>query len=714
MPQFMSDVASGGRWVLARLRSKRLWGFVFVAGAAGLVAIGYEAALRARIHPPDARAPTALYTRGTPWGGEGRPAEPLFICAVSVGPSEYRVPVRLDQVPDRLIQAALAVEDQRFYDHRGLDFRRIGGAALANLKSGAIRQGGSTITQQLAKNLFLSSRRTPLRKLREAAMAAVLEERYDKPTILEAYLNEIYLGQDGGDGIHGVGAAARHYFGKTVADLTLAEVALLAGMIRAPNRYHPVRNPATARERRDLVLGLMRAQGRIGERDARRAGRERLPSRIHARRAVEAPYFRDFVLASGSTRSLAPRGTALVTTLDANLQRAAARAVREGLNRLRRPDAQAALVALDPRSGELLAMIGGRDYGVSQFNRAADAMRQPGSAFKPVVALAALGREGRNDPAFTLASVIEDGPLQVRTSAGLWVPANYDGEFRGPVTFRDALEQSLNVPFARIGLEVGPERIVRTARALGIASPLQAVPSLALGASEVSPLELTRAYGVLAAGGRLAPLRTLLPREREERGAVETIGDRVADPAEVYLVTSALEGVIARGTGRGLASVGGWGGLAGKSGTSNDWRDAWFVAYTPSLVVGVWVGHDDNRSLGTSGAGAALPIVSRFLRDALDGERLEEFPVPDGIELGWAESSGGAWWNGWRCEGRREVFLEGTAPEARCRAFDWPERWGGGVERRVREFIEILEQYGEEAVERFLERLAERGGRGRR
>jgi penicillin-binding protein 1B len=307
-------------------------------------------------------------------------------------------------------------------------------------------------------------------------------------------------------------------------------------------------------------------------------------------------------------------------------------------------------------------MVGGREYGVSQFNRAVQAQRQPGSAFKPIVALAALERQGNRDPSYTLASMVPDEPLSVRSGQAMWQPANFDGEFRGEVTLREAMEQSLNVPFARIGMEIGPQRIVQTAKRLGISSPMQPVPALALGASEVSLLELVRAYGVLAAEGRLAEPRPIVmvvrngnrmnQREPEEPR-------RVADRAAAWLVTSALEGVVDRGTGRGLRR----GGIAGKTGTSNDFRDAWFVAYTPELVVGVWVGHDDGQSLLRTGSSVAVPIVARFLDQGR--VRSRGFPMPDGIEEG---RVGGGWFGD--C-GETEYFLEGTAPRrGACLNFD--------------------------------------------
>ncbi len=661
--------------------------------AVGFLAIGTEAVVRARLHTPDERIPTAFYTRPVPWGGDRDPRAVIPIGTLDGAQVELRIPVNQDELPKHLIQAVLAVEDQRFYEHHGLDVRRIGGALVANIRARDIAQGGSTLTQQLAKNLYLSASRTPLRKLREAAIAVVLEIRYDKTVILEAYLNEIYLGQDGGRAIHGVGAAARYYFGKEVKRITLGESALLAGMIHAPNRHAPTRHPRAARERRDLVLQLMAEQQRITRSSAERASRAGVSTRAWPARTVDARHFRDFVTATVSDR-LPGRGMAVYTTLDATLQRAAERAVRSGLDRLRALDVEAALLAIDPRTGEVLAMVGGRDYGASQFDRATAARRQPGSAFKPVVALAALERREGEDPAFTLASVVDDEPLRVATPAGTWQPTNYDRRFRGRVTVREAMEQSLNVPFARIGLAVGPERIVATARRLGITSPLAAVPSLALGSSEVTLMELVRAYGVLAAGGELATARTILGRGRYGEAVENPVGaeaTRVIDPAVAYLVTSTLEGVVARGTGRALNAGGRFEGIAGKTGTSNNWRDAWFVAYTPSLVVGVWVGFDDGRSLRMTGASAALPIVARFLDEATTDEPWESFEVPDGITEGYVAAGG------WLSEcGSREIFLAGTEPSGdACFRFempDWDEHgdWERALRRRAARFLEDL------------------------
>lgn len=687
----------------ARVSFRLLRRLTLAVTALGFLAITAEALIRGRLRSPEERIPTALYTRPVAWGQAAEPRPPLAIGTLDGTALEQRIPVHLAELPGHLVQAVLAVEDQRFYQHHGLDLKRIGGALLANLKARSITQGGSTLTQQLAKNLFLSASRTPLRKLREAALALVLEARYDKATILEAYLNEIYLGQDGSRGIYGVGAAAHYYFGKEAGRVSLGESALLAGMISAPNRNAPTRNPESARQRRDLVLQLMVDQRRVAGPLAARAARGGIATRAYPVRSVDARWFRDYVVATASDHPAnrsAARGMAIYTSIDATLQRAAERAVRSGVARLRTPGIEASLVAIDPRSGEVLALVGGRDYGASQFNRATDALRQPGSAFKPIVAVAALERPEGRDPAFTLASVVEDEPLRVRTAAGPWQPTNYDGHFRGRVTLREAMEQSLNVPFARIGLSVGPERIVAAARRLGISSPLHAVPSLALGSSEVSLLELVRAYGVLAAGGDLAATRVVLGQTRYRRTELPTYRadpavTRVLDPAVAYLVTSTLEGVVARGTGRALNQDGRFGAIAGKTGTSNDWRDAWFIAYSPAIVVGVWVGFDDGRSLRMTGAGAALPMVARFLDEAASSTEWDSFEQPDGITEGNVTLADG----GWPAEcGSREFFLAGTEPSGGgCMDFElphWevPRGWAGELKRRASRLFEELSE----------------------
>jgi penicillin-binding protein 1B len=674
--------------------------------------------------------------------------EPILIGHLSAGGQvrRDRIPVGMDHVPEYLVNAVLTIEDRRFYDHNGLDPRRIAGAALANIRAGRIVQGGSTITQQLARSLFLSRKRTLLRKAREAAIAIVLESRYDKDEILAAYFNEVYLGQDGAFGVHGVGSAARHFFGKDVGELDLPESALLAGLIRAPSLYSPFRQPDAAIARRDFVLDRMAEQGVISEQERNEAAERLLALRQPRRTPRGVRYFTDYL----TTRleedlgedAIETGGMAVLTALDLGLQRAAERAVDAGLAQLesryaelRReaspttgseeaveserseavegqsgPRLQAALVAIDPRTGEILAMVGGRDYGTSQFNRAVQARRQPGSAFKPVVALAALAdRSGA--PGFTLASVLENDRLIVETRQGPWQPVNYDGEFGEPVTLREALELSLNVPFARLGLAVGPEGIVEAARNLGVESSLMPVPSLALGASEVSLLELTRAYGVLAAEGFRAdplPYYGALGPDGSVIRRLEGSGVQAYKPAETYLVTSALRGAVQRGTGRSLRALGFDGDVAAKSGTTNGYRDGWFVGYAPGLAVGVWVGFDDGASLGLPGARVALPIFARFLLDAvgrsgtLGSQGGYEFAFPDGLEIVEVDPETGLR-AGPGCRGEPELFLEGTAPRESCsrwgtwlaeaaRVLESEGRWRGDLDELRRELRQALER----------------------
>jgi penicillin-binding protein 1B len=429
-------------------------------------------------------------------------------------------------------------------------------------------------------------------------------------------------------------------------------------MIQAPNRYAPERNPEAGKARRDLVLAQMLDQKRIQLEEAERARAEPLPRKVFPRESEVSKWFRDYAVRYVPA-DLPNRGMAVHTTLDLTLQEMAERAVRNATARLDLDGEEAALVALDPRTGEVLALVGGRSYASSQFNRATSALRQPGSAFKPIVAATALEPSPGGFPTYTLASLLEDAPLFVPTSNGPWQPANYDGRYRGLVTLRRAIEQSLNVPFARLGVLLGPSRIVETAHRFGIGTKLRAVPSLALGTSEVTLLELTRSYGVFAANGGLAATQ-LFFRPSHYGEAAQPFPPQVRevlDPRVAYLVTSTLEGVVLRGTARALQSSR-FGSIAGKTGTSSDWRDAWFIAYTPALVVGAWIGYDDGRSLRLTGARAALPIVEEFLNRVAPYLPNERFVEPGGISEALVQVN--LEWP-WEC-GRRELFLAGTEP----------------------------------------------------
>ena len=561
---------------------------------------------------------------------DGEPVDRLLIPAGRIGSLHgarriEREEVPLHRMPDALIDAVLLQEDRRFFSHVGIDPWRIAGAALANLRAGRVVEGGSTITQQLAKNMFLTRERSLERKLREARLALWLERRWSKARILEAYLNQVYLGQDGAVAIHGVAAASRHWFGKDVAELDLAECALVAGLLRGPSLYAPDRHPEAASRRRALALRTLRDAGRIDDEAWAEALLAPLDPASPRRDDVHGWFLDDLhreVRRDGEFGLLSDRGLRIITTEDAAMQEAATRVVREELARLeaahprlRRSSMplEAALVALDPERGDVLALIGGRDRTRSRFHRALAARRQPGSVFKPLVALAALERA----PAWSLESVLSDAPLRVQRPEGVWTPVNYDGRHRGDVTLAESIERSLNVPFVRLGQRLGAPALADVARRAGIESVMEPVPALALGASEVTLLEMTSAYAALANGGfQVAPRRIQLVLDpRSGRVVGEPVRKRRAfEPGPTRAVTQALRSVVTRGTARRLEALGVHAPVAGKTGTTSNERDAWFIGYTHDLVVGVWVGFDDGESIGLPGSRAALPIYAAFLR----------------------------------------------------------------------------------------------------
>jgi penicillin-binding protein 1B len=605
--------------------------------------------------------------------------EPEILASADDRPGEEHRPVRLGDVPLVLLNAVLAAEDHRFFEHGGVDVRGMLRAAWTNFRAGRVMQGGSTITQQLIKNRLLNARRTYVRKLREAWLATLLEWRYSKQQILEAYLNEVYLGQRAGLAVRGVGAAARVYFRKEIHQLTPAEAALVAGMVRAPNSYSPVINPERARARRDVVLVRMHELGTLSaaDFDAARAQPVRVPPA--ATTGQPAPYFTDYVRLEleqryGDVGEIA--GVSILTTLDLSLQRFAEAAVVRGLDRLetrlprlRREEPgrrlQAAFVALDPGTGEIRALVGGRDYQTSQYNRAASARRQPGSAFKPIVYLTALRARG-DAPALTAASIVEDTPLTLTVGRDTWSPRNYNDRYEGRVSVRRALEQSLNAATIRVAETVGMPAVVETARLLGFTGDLAPVPAAALGAYEATPLELARTYLPLVNGGVRPPgviaVRTVRDRDGTLDPAETVQPSAVLTPAEAYLITSLLEGVMASGTGASARTLGVRGAVAGKTGTTNEGRDAWFVGYTPRLLALVWVGYDGAEAHGLSGAEAALPIWADFMQQALDAYPQPAFTVPGGIAFADVDATNGQLANRFCPTVARETFLAGTEP----------------------------------------------------
>lgn len=609
--------------------------------------------------------------------------EPELVGAYYGVDREQRDLVRLEDLPRHLSDAVLAIEDQRFESHHGVDPRRIAGALLANLRAGGIRQGASTLTQQLVKNFFLTPEQTLRRKLTEAVMALLVEARYDKEAILESYLNEIYLGQRGSTEIHGMGEAAKFYFGKRASELSVAESALLAAIVQSPNRISPHRHPEKALERRNLVLKLMLEQGRLSREEYELARSQPIRVATVTPEVGESRYFLDVLRRQlpemYDKDVLAAEGLEIYSTLDPRLQRAAVRALSRGLERIEKrypklheedPNRrlQGCLIAMRPQTGEVLALVGGRDYGLSQFDRCTQARRQAGSTFKPFTYIAALEPVGQAPPVLTLASLLSDSPLELETRDGTWQPQNYDHQFRGPVTARRALEGSINIPAIRVGMEVGVDRVIDVAHRLGVTSDLPRVPSLPLGTASVAPIEIARAYSTIANGGIRPQPHTFEDvvahgRTLERR---ELRFERVLDEGVAYLATSMLEGVIDRGTGRRVRSMGFVGPVAGKTGTTDDEYDLWFVGFTPELVAVVWVGFDEPRTIGVQSSWGALPIWADFMSAATGKQVRGAFLHPPSVrELDINPETGAVAMVG--CPERvPEVFLRGTEPSRIC------------------------------------------------
>lgn len=593
--------------------------------------------------------------------------------------------VKLSEVPPLLVNAILSVEDERFYRHRGIDPVAILRASWINLRSGGIVQGGSTLTQQLMKNFFLDDERTLKRKFKEALMALIAERKYSKNEILENYLNEIYLGQKGAQGIFGIWEASQFYFSKEPGELTVGEMALIAGLIRAPGRYSPYRSVELAAQRRNVVLGKMFEEKFITRAQYEAALREVIQRRELIKVVNDAPFYVDFLrreLAEiYSNKVLTADGLRIFTSLDLHLQRVAEKALADGLKRLEETypslrkrgeddHLEGAVVVIKPQTGEIKAMAGGRDYQKSQFNRVFQARRQPGSVFKPFVYLAALlyGSEEAGKK-FTPVSLVDDSPFTWIYEGKEWRPDNYKAEYFGTVTFRTALEKSLNSATARIAREVGIRHVRDIAYRLGIESSLPAYPSLTLGSVEVSPLEVAVAFSTLANSGvRTHPLavKQVIDQEGRVLEKRDIRVQRVISPQLAFMMNHLLKGVLDRGTARGARLQGFDRPAAGKTGTTNDTKDAWFVGYTPDLLAVVWVGFDNQTKLGLSGSQAALPIWTDFMKRATAGTPVTDFVPPPGVKTVNVDPL-----SGYRATPNcpqiiPEVFLEGEEPSGYC------------------------------------------------
>ena len=553
----------------------------------------------------------------------------------NVHAAENRVPVKINKIPKDLQNAFVAVEDARFYDHMGIDPRGILRAAWANLTDRAVAEGGSTITQQLAKNAYLTQERTLKRKVQEMFLALQLERQYTKQEILELYLNQIYFGQ----GAYGVQAAAQTYFGKNVEDLTLNECAVLAGIPKSPNYYSPTNNLAAAQERKGIVLEQMEKYNYITASVARKTKDQKIELAKPKQKSATEPasYFIDYVtqklIDKYGADAVYKEGLKIYTTIDMDMQAAAEKAMeslptyRTDDNGIRQP--QGALVAIDPKTGQIKAMVGGR--GTDQFNRATMAERQPGSAFKPFVFAAAL------ESKFTPSTVVDDSPIKI----GDWEPQNYERSFSGKVSLRKIAEQSLNVPTVKIAQKIGIDKPIYYAQEMGISTFVMDGPqndrnlATALGGltKGVTPLELTSAYGTFANKGvHVEPVAILKVLDRNGKiiDQASPAQRNVISETSAAELTSMLQGVIAHGTGTG-ANIGRP--AAGKTGTTSDYRDAWFVGYTPSLVAGVWIGCDDNAALrGMTGGNLPASIWRAFMGKAMNGVSVKNFDGSAGIQ----------------------------------------------------------------------------------
>ena len=616
--------------------------------------------------------------------------EPELLTSLFDNSREKRRAIRYNDIPTVLRDAVLSVEDRRFFEHPGFDPVRILGAAWADLRRGARVQGGSTISMQVARSFFFSTDRTWRRKVAETVVALELEHRYNKQHIFELYANEIYLGNRGSFAIHGFGEASLAYFNKDLREVTLPEAAFLAGIIHAPNRYSTSeRRPERAVEARDRALLAMTENGVITPEQALEAKKTPLQIVGGGLEGSTAPYFvdmvKDHLLDRFSESELLSQSFRVYTTLDPELQRAASDAIEAGVknidNQLAKryarwrkegqpaPQAQVAMVVLDPHSGEIKALIGGRDYGESQLNHLL-ARRQPGSAFKPFVYAAAF--EGAVDgvpPIVTPATTVMDEPTTFDFEGKEYTPNNYGEKFHGQVTVRDALTYSLNVATVKVAELVGFTRVTDMAHQFGLDPYIQPTPSVALGAYDMTPLEVAAGYTIFANEGvRTEPMfiRNVVNSQGESLEQIAIRSRRALDPRVAYLVTSMLEDVIDHGTGAIVRTRGFDVPAAGKTGTS---RDGWFAGYTSNLLAIVWVGFDDNRDLGLSGASAPAPIWADFMKSAVAlpaYRNVQPFAMPEGVTKVTIDPESLALATPECPVTREEVYIHGTEPTEFC------------------------------------------------
>jgi len=582
---------------------------------------------------------------------------------------EDRKVIKYEDIPKIVIQAFVSAEDARFFQHKGFDMQSMSRAFFKNLEAGRIVQGGSTITQQVAKVLYLSPEKSYLRKIKEALLAYKIDKYLTKEEIITLYLNHIYLGH----GTYGIEAASQGYFGKSARDLTLAEAALLAGLPKAPSSYSPYNHPDKAYQRQAYVLSRMQEDGFISKSEKDRAIATKLRFRSIKPKDKIAPYFienvRRYVQEKYGRDVLYKEGLEVYTTLNIQMQKAAREAVAQGLKEIEEREnfekglVQGALFAMDPKSGAIKSMVGGRDFNRSEFNRATQSRRQPGSAFKPLIYTAAF------DKGMTPSTVIVDAPIvypDPSSPDGVWKPKNFDEKFLGPTTLHNALVHSRNIITIKVLEEIGIDYATAYAANMGITSPISRNLSIALGTSGVTLQELVRAYGVLAnEGKRVQPffIKKIVDRTGHVFEETQPKVEQVIDPRIAFMTSYVMQDVVESGTGQRVKRLGRP--VAGKTGTTDDTRDAWFLGFTPTLVAGVWVGFDQERPLGRLEVGgrAAAPIWLYFAEKALDKMPAEVFPIPEGIVFIKVDPKTGAPARFWTKGARFEAFLEGTTPE---------------------------------------------------
>jgi len=606
--------------------------------------------------------------------------EPELITSIYDNQMEDRVPVSLGAVPKVLTDAIIATEDRSFMTHQGVSIRGILRALKTDIQTKSLSAGGSTLTQQLVKNLYLNPERKFSRKAQEALMAILLELRYDKEQILEAYLNEIYLGQNGSVQIIGVEQASQVYFGKKVTYLTLPQAATLAGMIRSPNVLSPLKYPNRALPQRNVVLRSMLIEQKITERQYQEAIASPLALTRFPKVSRSAPFFVDLVLKqlreTYPETQLKTEGLRIFTSLDTIMQRSAEEALDNGIANLGKKykhvrnsetPLEGVVLTIQPGTGYVKALVGGRNYSKTQFNRAIQARRQPGSLFKPFVYVTGMD-PARGEQVLTASTILDDSPITVKAGSADWKPQNYDNRFHGRVTVREALAHSYNIPAVRAAIDAGVPNVIRTAANIGVESKLQPYPSVSLGSFEVTPLEIAYAYSVFAnLGVKSEPVSILAVVTRDGKLETRNVTMKRVAPASVsYVMNDLLKDVLNYGTAGRVRSLGFKHAYAGKTGTTNNYRDAWFVGYSPRILTLVWVGFDDGHSTRLAGGDACVPIWTRHM-NRIDGSIVNvDWKRPEDVSTREIDPASGMLATPYCAQTRREIYVAGTEPDTVC------------------------------------------------